>query len=187
MTHKITTAYHPQSNGMVERFHRHLKASLMAKLDKRENWLESLPLIMLGIRNAIKEDLGVSSSQILYGQPLRLPGAFFPDRKNIQDDVHDYIRVLQDTMESYKYKSPSWHGNDNANRTVSKLLDTCSEVYILQPGLKPSLQNPYKGPYKVLKRNDKVFTVLLSNGQIETVSMDRLKPASLLDIEGTED
>ena len=187
MTHNITTAYHPQSNGMVERFHRHLKASLMAKLDSRQNWFESLPLIMLGIRNAVKQDLGVSSAQIVYGQPLRLPGAFFPDRKNTKDDVHDYIRGLQNTMETYKYTSPSWHGNDNRDRTISKLLETCSEVYILQPGLKPSLQSPYKGPFKVLDRNRKVYTILLPNGQTETVSIDRLKPASLLDIEGTED
>ena len=30
--HSTTTAYHPQSNGMIERFHRQLKDSLRARL-----------------------------------------------------------------------------------------------------------------------------------------------------------
>ncbi|XP_049519403.1 uncharacterized protein LOC125943898 [Dermacentor silvarum] len=46
---QYTTAYHPASNGMVERLHRQLKASLTAKLD-REHWVEKLPLVLLGLR-----------------------------------------------------------------------------------------------------------------------------------------
>ena len=33
-----TTAYHPQSNGLVERFHRHLKSALRARLTG-PNWM----------------------------------------------------------------------------------------------------------------------------------------------------
>ena len=36
--HCTTTAYHPQSNGRVERFHRQLKAALKAKL-AAPNWI----------------------------------------------------------------------------------------------------------------------------------------------------
>ncbi|GBM30170.1 hypothetical protein AVEN_134213-1 [Araneus ventricosus] len=45
-----TTAYHPQSNAAVEIFHRHLKSALMAHLP--ENWLDALPLVLLGIRSS---------------------------------------------------------------------------------------------------------------------------------------
>ncbi|BHF85239.1 hypothetical protein SprV_1002840200 [Sparganum proliferum] len=51
-----TTAYHPAANGMVERFHRQLKASLRAAYDP-ENWTEHLPLVLLGIRSSLKSDL----------------------------------------------------------------------------------------------------------------------------------
>ncbi|KAL7870755.1 hypothetical protein SRHO_G00082520 [Serrasalmus rhombeus] len=72
-----TTAYHPQSNGLCERFHRSLKASLRASL-KDNSWADKLPWVMLGIRTAPKEDLQASSAELVYGQPLRVPGDFVP-------------------------------------------------------------------------------------------------------------
>ncbi len=40
--HNQTTAYHPQSNGMVERFHRRLKDALRARF-AAANWVHHLP------------------------------------------------------------------------------------------------------------------------------------------------
>jgi len=71
-----TTAYHPQANGLCERFHRSMKAALRASL-KDGNWIDRLPWVMLGIRTAPKEDLQSSSAELVYGQPLRVPGDFF--------------------------------------------------------------------------------------------------------------
>ena len=66
-THHIhTTAYHPQSNGMIERFHRQLKSSLMA-CDDPTNWLAALPLVLLGLHASLKPDLKTSSAEMVYG------------------------------------------------------------------------------------------------------------------------
>ena len=63
--HLRTTAYHPASNGMVERFHRQLKAAI--KCQNSSNWVESLPVVLLGIRTAIKEDLSATAAEMIYG------------------------------------------------------------------------------------------------------------------------
>ncbi|GBO03234.1 hypothetical protein AVEN_174963-1 [Araneus ventricosus] len=71
----MTTAYHPQSNGAMERFHRHLKSALMTHLP--ENWLDALPLVLFGIRTNFKQDLVASSAGLVYGTTLKLPGEIF--------------------------------------------------------------------------------------------------------------
>jgi hypothetical protein len=60
------------ANGVVERFHRALKAAIMCHADQQ--WTEALPLVLLGIRTAFKEDLQASVAELVYGEPLRLPG-----------------------------------------------------------------------------------------------------------------
>nr|XP_037280125.1 uncharacterized protein LOC119173389 [Rhipicephalus microplus] len=70
-----TTAYYPMSNGMVKRFHRQLKAALTAT--EEQNWVNALPLVLLGIRSTLKEDIGCSAAELVYGTTLRLPGEFF--------------------------------------------------------------------------------------------------------------
>ena len=71
-----TTAYHPQANGLVERFHRHLKTGLKARL-AGSNWVDDLPVVLLGIRATLKEDLSCTSAELVYGTTFRLPGDFF--------------------------------------------------------------------------------------------------------------
>lgn len=38
------------------------------------SWVETLPLELLGIRNAFKEDIQVSTAELVSGKSLRLPG-----------------------------------------------------------------------------------------------------------------
>ncbi|BHF72065.1 hypothetical protein SprV_0401512800 [Sparganum proliferum] len=54
------------ANGMVERFHRQLKASLRAAADP-ENWKDHLPLVLLSIRSALKPDLDCSAVELVFG------------------------------------------------------------------------------------------------------------------------
>ena len=60
-----------------------------------------------------------------------------------------------------------------------KGLTKCTHVFVLDCSVKAPLQRPYKGPYQVIERSDKVFKIRLDNGTIDTVSIDRLKPAYL--------
>jgi transposase InsO family protein len=70
-----TTSYHPQSNGLIERFHRSLKTSLRARL-AGPDWIRHLPLVLLGLRSVPKDDTGMSVAEAVYSTPLTLPGDF---------------------------------------------------------------------------------------------------------------
>jgi RNase H-like domain found in reverse transcriptase/Integrase core domain/Integrase zinc binding domain len=70
--HITTSAYHPQSNGMIERFHRQLKQSLKAR-QCGTAWAEHVPWVLLGVRAAPKEDSNVSAAEAVYGEQLVIP------------------------------------------------------------------------------------------------------------------
>ena len=96
-----TVAYNPACNGIVERFHRSLKAALMARL-AGSDWFHHLPWVLLGLRSVPKEGVDISAAELLYGQPLVLPGEFFPQTPQTQRQVtfRAYVNVLITTYPS---------------------------------------------------------------------------------------
>ena len=54
IVHKYTTAYHPSSNGLVERMNRSVEQVLRTSLDNSplEKWEETLPLVEMAINNS---------------------------------------------------------------------------------------------------------------------------------------
>ncbi|BHF67350.1 hypothetical protein SprV_0301037600 [Sparganum proliferum] len=70
--HITTTAYHPAPNGLIERLHRQLKSALMSQTESA-TWSVNIPLVLLGIRSSVKEDIQCTAAELVYGTPLRLP------------------------------------------------------------------------------------------------------------------
>lgn len=173
--HRRTTAYHPACNGLVERFHRQLKSAIMCHADS--SWTESLPLVLLGIRSALKEDLGTSSAELLYGEPLRLPGEFFAPSTSGTTDITDFTARLRSFAEKLRPSPASRHSTNKI--FVYKNLKTSTHVFLREDAVRGSLQPPYKGPYEVVKAGDKAF-VLKVKGKDVSVSIDRLKPAYMV-------
>ncbi|XP_068203033.1 uncharacterized protein [Palaemon carinicauda] len=66
-----TTAYNPAANGMVERTHRALKASLMASCTDGDR-KSRLPWVLSGLRTAPRADGEPSPAEKLYGEVLAL-------------------------------------------------------------------------------------------------------------------
>ena len=62
-----TTAYHQQSNGMVERFHRQLKADLKLTI-LFHGWIPTTSTIGNTYSNE-----GCTTAEMVYGTTLRLP------------------------------------------------------------------------------------------------------------------
>jgi hypothetical protein len=67
-----TTAYHPQSNGLVERFHWCLKDTLRTCL-AGPAWTAHLPWVLLGLSAASRVEDNISSTQAFFGTPIVLP------------------------------------------------------------------------------------------------------------------
>lgn len=179
--HKRTTAYHPACNGLVERFHRQLKAAIVCHANDR--WTETLPWVLLGVRSAFKEDLQASSAELVYGEPLRLPGEFFEPTVSGTTDISDFSARLRSFAEKLRPIPASRHGK--ARVFIYKELETCDHVFLRDDTSRGSLTPAYSGPHKVVSRSHKVFKILVNNRET-TVSIDRLKPAFILSVQNED-
>ena len=161
-----TTSYHPQSNGMVECFHRQLKASIMAH-ESPNPWIIiiSLPAVLLGVRSAVKERLG------------RFPGEFTKQYTvDANTDLENYSDKLRVAMSRLRLCPP--RDTQQHNIFQYQEIATCTHVFLRRIAIAPPLTAPYDGPYKVVAMSGRVMKILVK-GKVETVSLDRIKPAHL--------
>ena len=169
-----TTSCHPAANGLVERFHRQLKAALFCHAHP-ERWLLQLPLVLLGVRSALKPDVGCSPAELVYGCGFRLPGEFFspqPQSSSAPANIVSQLRQFADNLRPV----PTCSARANQVFHLPAALDTCSHVYLRHDAIRKALQPPYDGPYKVLSRSAKNMTLEVK-GKPSVVTIDRVKPA----------
>ena len=167
-----TTAYHPQANGLVERFHRSLKAALRARLTTAA-WMDELPWVMLGLRTAQKEDLGTSVAEMVYGTPITVPGTFVPPSHD--PEVSDHLQRMRNTAGRLVPAPDAWHGAKAT--TNAKSLGEAEFVFVRRDAAHGLLQTPYTGPYRILQRQEKYFIIQCGERE-ESISIDRLKAAN---------
>jgi hypothetical protein len=94
INHISTTAYHPQSNGLVERTHCQIKDVLRARL-AGNRWPEHLPWVLFGLRAAPKEDSTASSAELVFGAQLTLPGQLLTSPETPVEDVVEALWSAQ--------------------------------------------------------------------------------------------
>ena len=71
-----TTAYHPQTDGLVERFHRTLTNMLAKTVEKNgRDWDRHLPYVLFAYRTSVQACTGESLFFLMYGCDVRLPTA----------------------------------------------------------------------------------------------------------------
>ncbi|GBM95445.1 Transposon Tf2-9 polyprotein [Araneus ventricosus] len=167
-----SAAYNPAANGMEERFHRQLKASLMCRLGSTECWVQQLPTILLGFRTAFKENINASSAELVYGSHLRLPGQFLQDN-SVKTEPSEFLDLLRKHFRDPRPVAASSHSS--AQIFVYKELVNCSHVFVRRDAVRRPLQQPYDGPFQVLQRKAKDYKIQVKDKPI-WISINRLKP-----------
>jgi hypothetical protein len=135
-----------------------------------------LPLVLLGICTAFKEDLQASVAELVYGKPQRIPGKMLTPTADPVDPAH-FITELRHHMAhlgpilAIRHAFPATF--------VHSDLETCTHVLLRQDTTRKTMEPPYSGSYQVLSRGEKIMNILVC-GRPVTVSTDRVKPAYML-------
>ena len=176
----LTAPYHPEANGLVERFHRRLKEALLALgHESPDQWFWRLPCVLLSIRTTLKPDVGASPADLVYGEGLAVPGEVLPanpatdarlsrQRESALADLRLEVSRLMPTQTS-AHRKPLVH--------LPEDLKTCSHVFVRRGGIQSSLSSPYVGPFRVVSRNDVNFRVSIPGRSHGTIAISRVKPA----------
>lgn len=168
------TAYHPASNGFVERSHRTLKAAIMCH--SGSEWLHVLSTVLLGLRIYVTDN-GASPAEYVYGTTLRIPGELIVPEDESVDPRH-FLSEFRRHMHQVRAVPVERHNREKV--FVHKELKTCTHVFLLAPPNKRSLQCPYTGPHKIINRiSDKVLEIDV-NGKNKNVSVENVKPAHFI-------
>ena len=66
--------YHPESDGLVERFNRTLPMMLaMFAAENQDDWDDLLPAVMMAYRSSFHESTGFSPYRLMFGEECTLP------------------------------------------------------------------------------------------------------------------
>ena len=166
---------HPQCNNLIENFHRRLKDALRVQQNPTD-WAITLPLVLLHIPNTVKEDLDCSSAELVFGQTMKLHGQFHPNISEPVTPLHQFLEKLKGYFDIVKPQQTSNHSQ--ITTFVDKNLADCSHVSLRCEKKSHSFQPRYSGPYRILQRDDKNFTLDVKDSR-KVVSINHVKSVFL--------
>lgn len=193
--HKTTSSYHPQTNGLTERFHRTLSDMLSMYIrPDHTNWDTILPFVTFAYNTAVQRTTGYSPYFLVYGRdPSFILDTTFlsapvspssPSSEQFLSRVNHCRRVARLQAEASQHDRKDRY--DASHRTVrfypgdEVLLWTPSR----RPGLCETFLHRFTGPYTVLEETSPVnYRVTPSQARLdrryrgtEIVHVSRLKP-----------
>ena len=169
-----TTAYHPQCDGMVERFNRTLKTMLRKHAATYGNqWDTYLPGVLWAYRNTPHESTGEKPSFLLFGVDCRTPteAALLPTHPLQPVDVCDYREQLILQLSSARQlavesigKAQKRYKAQYDKRAAPADYHIGDWVIVRFPqeesGHLRKLSRPWHGPYRIVNRADPDVTVM---------------------------
>ena len=188
-----TTAYHPQTDGHVERFNGTLAEGLSTYVSTHQkDWDKHLPLILFAYRVSLNATTGESPFHLLYGREPHLPidvTLILPD-SNVSSSVAKLRAEIVKNLEEAQHIAVS--NTQLAQQKMKEYYDQKSapapyeigsQVWVYTPkkwkGLSKKLQHNYHGPYRIVTKLSPVHFRLrtLDNRPVSVpVHANRLKP-----------
>lgn len=123
ITMKYSTTDHPLANRLVEKFHCHMTTTFNGS-----NWIDQLLWMMLGICSTPKENLNISSMEMVYGASLTAPGEFLPNTKS-DTDIKQYLMQLRNSVSQLHPIPMSTHSTPRSS-TPNEDLHTSNFMFI---------------------------------------------------------
>ena len=169
---KFVTAYHPQANGAIERVHRCIRTAFRVLPDPSQ-WFSELPLLILTLNSVTCDINKYSAFQQTFDQPAHIPKTVVFPAETAMESLMSWVNT-----EAF-YEIMGHHHREarplpNNKPFRERGLDSCTRVWVRNNAPDHSLSPLYKGPYDVVARKEKHFT-LNYGGYLDNVSIDRLK------------
>ncbi|KAM9456054.1 retrovirus-related Pol polyprotein from transposon 17.6 [Clarias gariepinus] len=164
VAHKMSSAYHPESQGALERFHQTLKSMLRAYcLSTGKDWVEGLPMLMFAVRETVQESLGFSPAELVFGHTVRGPLKLLSEQWLLKDPVSsnilDYVSAFRERLhkaceiaKSHLATVQSKMKLRHDKTCVKRSFQPGELVLVLLPVPGSALQAKFQGPYAVEKK-----------------------------------
>ena len=83
-----SSAYHPESQGALERFNQTLKNMIRSYcFDTEKDWDEGIHLLLFALRESVQESLGFSLFDLVFGHTVRGPLKLLKEKFLSQEDT----------------------------------------------------------------------------------------------------
>lgn len=159
-----TSPYHPQTDGLVERFNQTLKAMLRrAVTEEGKDWDKLVPYVLFAYREVPQASTGFSPFELLYGRPVRGPLDILRESweasKHSSENIVSYVLSIQEKL--VKMSALAQENLAKAQVQQKRWYDRNARERAFQPGehvlaLLPTsthkLLAKWQGPYPMKRR-----------------------------------
>ena len=160
-----TTAYHPQTDGLVERFNRTLTSMLAKRVERSgSDWDTHLPYVLFAYRSSVQESTGESPFFLMHGRDPRLPSVLEMDspqlRANIDLDTYkgELMSGLTEAWDLARQsigKAQKAQKKHHDRKARDPRFHVGERVFIYMPKEKATkaykFARPFHGPFRVVE------------------------------------